>query len=442
MNKTEKTVNAISFEIIGGKNVMPIGAFVGPFSPNDSDKIEYPEFVNEEFFIKCKECGLNLFVYPHEYFNAAPESADKALRLCEKYRIGYFAMHSYFTEVLTGAADFDPKKFRTILQKFSDYPACVGIHTKDEPQTPYFAKMGVLNDAFYEYAPEGMHTYANLYPKYYWNVPYDGKKEDNCSYEEYVDRFIKEVRPKFLSYDHYVYETYNDSYRTNAEDYFQNLSVVRRKAEENGMPFWCFVQAGGHWNDLGKEIPVIVHFPEKGEFFWNVSTQLAYGAKGIQYFPLIQDVKYAVSEGGVRDYARNGFFGADGSTNQWYYYAKEINPHIRSVGEVLMNSVSEGVIACGRAVSEVGTGSEVIASGKYGELEGVSGDAVVGCFDYLGGTAFYVANGLRKEAGAVTLTFGREVCCRITQGTETRVEKGGRIVLNLDAGEGVLLVIK
>lgn len=421
---------------------MPIGAFVGPFSPNDSDKIEYPEFVNEEFFIKCKECGLNLFVYPHEYFNVAPASADKALRLCEKYRFGYFAMHSYFTDVLAEKEQFDLEKFRAILQKFSEYPACVGIHTKDEPQTPYFAKMGMLNDAFYEYAQEGMHTYANLYPKYYWNVPYDGKKEGNCTYEEYVDRFIKEVHPRFLSYDHYVYETYNDSYRTNAEDYFKNLSIVRRKAEENKIPFWCFVQAGGHWNDLGKEIPVIEHFPEKGEFFWNVSTQLAYGAKGIQYFPLIQDVKYAISEGGVRDYSRNGIFGADGRTNKWYFFAKEIDAHIRCVGKVLMHSISEGIVVCGRSVSEVGTGSEVIAEGAYRELKGVSGDAVVGCFDYLGCSAFYVANGLRKENCTVTLSFKNTVCCSITQGTETRVEKGACVALNLFAGEGVLLVIR
>lgn len=441
-NRKERSVHAVSFDIIGGKDVMPVGAFVGPFSRNDSDKKDYPEFVNEAFFKKCAACGINLFVYPHEYADVAPESVDKALRLCEKYHIGYFAMHRYFTHVFMGQESADKEKIARILRKFSEYPAFVGIHTKDEPVTPQFGGLGAINDAFYELAEEGKHTYSNLYPRYYWDIPYGGRGGENCTYEEYVDRYIRETHPRFLSYDHYVYETFNGSYRTNTDDYFTNLSVIRRKAEEHGIPFWVFVQAGGHWNDRGEEIPVITHFPKEGEFRWNVCTQLAYGAKGMQYFPLIQDIKFAKSEHGVQDFGRNGLFAANGNVNKWYRYAKEANAHIRCISEVLMNAANEGVIASGISAAEIGDKPEIIKEGKYFELERVFGDAVVGCFNYRGRTALYAVNGLRRRSGEVSLAFGGTQRFRIVQGTQVSFGEGERIALSLRPGEGALVVLE
>lgn len=441
-NRKAKSADAVSFDIIGGKDVMPIGAFLGPFSRDDADKKNYPEFVTEAFIEKCGKCGINLFVYPHENFEAAPESVYKALRLCEKYHIGYFSKHNYFSRVFDGKEQLDRNKVKAIIGELSEYPAFVGIHTKDEPVTPYFNHLKEINDVFYSVAREGLQTYANLYPQYYWGIRYDGKKEGNCTYAEYVERYIREIRPRFLSYDHYVFEAYNGTYRTNTDDYFSNLSMIRQKAEENHIPFWVFVQAGGYWNDAGEELPVIEHFPYKGDFFWNVSTQLAYGAKGIQYFPLIQITKFAKSENGVLDYRRNGLFGADGRANKWYGYAREANAHIRSVGDVLMNAVNEGVVVSGVSAAEIGQRPEVIASGKYFELDEVSGDAVVGCFQWCGRTALYVANGLRKKQGRVVLTFDDLYRFSVVQKAEKRLGEGKSVTLLLEPGEGALVVLE
>lgn len=94
-----------------------------------------------------------------------------------------------------------------------------------------------------------------------------------------------------------------------------------------------------------------------------------------------------------KDYRQNGLIGADGNTNQWYDYAKKMNTHIAAVDEVLMNSVNKGIILSGSASAVSAETSEyLISSGSFQALQSVTGDCLVGCFNYQGRTALYVVN--------------------------------------------------
>lgn len=437
-----KDVYAISYDIIGGQDVMPIGAFHGPYTASSSINGQaFPDYVSDEFFQLIDACGVNLLVYPHEFYNSNPSSVTKALELAEKYDMGYFVMHSYFNTVInTKSIDMD--EFKSIISLFTSYDSFAGIHMVDEPTTVKFEGMSVLNNSFYELGLEGLHTYANLYPTYDPEIDYTGDTEADITYEEYVDRYIREVQPKFVSYDHYVFESYDGSYRSNVTCYFRNLSVIRKKAEDYKMPFWVYVQAGGHWNDRAEEIPIIEHFPNESEFIWNVSTQLAYGAKGVQYFPLFQPQQFGMAEDGEWDFGRNGLIGTFGNLNQWYFFAQKANRHIESVDHVLMNATNEGVIAAGDAADDVGDLPECITSGKYYELQNVSGDALVGCFNYFGRTALYVVNYSMTDKQKIKLTFNGNYGYEVTQRTETVEVAGNEIPLTLEAGEGALIVLK
>lgn len=428
-------VYSVSFDIIGGKDTMPVGGFFGPYTVSQSVNGQaLPDYVSDEFFKLIKECGINLIVGPNEYFTAARNSVVEALTLAEKYGIGYFAQDSYVYDVINGRREPD-STLTNLLTQLNQYPAFVGIHTQDEPQTKLFEGLGKFTDAFYSYGLEGKHTYSNLLPDYYWGVNYTGTSV-NISYEEYVQQFIEQTHPRYLSYDHYVFDSRNYEY------YFSNLAVVRQKAQENGIPFWVFVQAGGQWNDSGAELPIQEHYPKEGEFMWNIGTQLAYGAKGVQYFPLFQPKDFAKSENGQWDYGRNGIFGAFGNLNEWYHYAKKANAHIACVDQVLMNAANEGVIASGTAENDIGGRPEAIAAGSYRELTGVSGNAVVGCFDYRGGTALYVVNYSMENKGKVTLTFADNYAYDVTQRINTVSVTGNEITLTLEAGEGALVVLR
>lgn len=428
-------VYSVSFDIIGGKDTMPIGGFFGPYTVSQSVNGQaLPDYVSDKYFKMIRECGINLIVGPNEYFTAARSSVVEALTLAEKYGIGYFAQDAYVYDVINGRREPDEELAR-LLTQLNEYPAFVGMHTQDEPQTGLFEGLGKFNDAFYSYGIPGKQTYSNLLPDYFWGVNYTGGAV-NISYEEYVRQFIEKTHPRFLSYDHYVFDS------RNYEFYFSNLAVVREQAQANGLPFWVFAQAGGQWNDAGAELPIQEHYPKEGEFMWNIGTQLAYGAKGIQYFPLFQPKDFAKSENGQWDYGRNGIFGAFGNRNEWYFYAQKANAHIAAVDHVLMNAANEGLIASGTALNDLGGRPEVLASGKYRELTGVSGNALVGCFDYLGGTALYVVNYSMEEKGRVTLSFTDNYGYDVTQRTTAVSVTGNEIVLTLEAGEGALVVLK
>ena len=176
-----------------------------------------------------------------------------------------------------------------------------------------------------------------------WGMDREHRRED---YERYVAEFCETLRPKVLMWDNYPFSS-----TEGLDVYFYNMNLMREYAKRYDIPFWAFIQAGAQWNDEKKhfesETP---YFPSKEQFDWNVNTSLAFGAKGIQYFPLIQPEHFAFAgteEVPEWDFNRNGIIGANGQLNSWYYYAQEINAHIRVIDEVLMNSVHQGIIVTG-----------------------------------------------------------------------------------------------
>ena len=72
----------------------------------------------------------------------------------------------------------------------------------------------------------------------------------------------------------------------------------------------------------------------------------------------------------------------------------------------------------------------------------MSGNALVGCFDYNGKTALFVVNNSITEEGEISLTFDHKYNMKVTQDAVTRTENGNSLTLHLGFGESALVVLE
>ena len=427
MEKEE--VASCTFDFLGGKDVMPIGGYYGPQPSELSiDGTAVPDYINEEIFKAIAESGINLIEHTYTNYDKAPEMAKKLLELGEKYNIG-IAVTDQFKDYTKATVS----QYGERIANYSDYASFCGMYIVDEPgNDTYFSTNGrpisAYGNVFSNLDELGIWGYANLYPLY--------ERDKRDVYEDYVNEFLKTCKVKNLQWDFYVNSKGHDRL-----DYFYNMSVIREKAEEYNIPFWPYIQAGAQWGSSAMETDG--YYPDEGEFDWNVNTCLAYGAKGLGYFPVIQPIQYSYAMDETYDFERSGMIGAWGNLNRWWYYAKDINKHIAAIDEVLMNSVNKGIIVTSKQAKSDTKDSKFILEGKsWRELTDVTGDAMIGCFNYQGKSAFYVVNYDSEYAQEITLQWYDDCQFRVVQNAETSRLEGDSVTLTMEAGEGVLVVME
>ena len=415
-----------SFEIIGGKDVMPVGTYSGPSTGAIVNAFVIESMVNDESFMLYKDLGINMF---NASLNAA-EAGDnvvKMLELCEKYKMGFFVKDSNFLND-SNVTQITEEEISEHMRKYLKYASYCGIVARDEPDMTQIDDYAVFNENYRKL------SFSDMYDLYYNALPiYAGSAMFGTeTYEEYVRYYIEKLKLDYFSYDFYPFGA-KHRLRT---DYFENLSVVKNLCDEYHLPFWSFIQCGASFEGHVSEC-----VPNEGEFIWNVNTCLAYGTKGMQYFTLTQP-SFFLDTSDELGATREGIFGYYNNKNEWYYYARKINKQIAAVDEVLMNASNQGVIFHGGSPSPVSTGKEVINA--FRQLKSVAGnDSLIGCFDYYGGTAFYVVNNSFENRDAkVQLYFDGEYGFDVIQRATKATVVGNSLELRLDAGEGALVVIK
>ena len=463
----ENEVYALSYEIMGGSDVMPVGGFYAPYASGGSiEGNPSPDFLTDYYYKVLSEAGINMFAYSvdrHSY-GSANENVNKALDLCEKYNIGYFVDSFWVMNQLGSHTDDYPLDKMTLgtaqgkkilenivdeLSKNGTRKSFLGLHSYDEPFTAQLDNIGVLSDAFYSASnTKGLDMYLNA--RGYW------AGEDNfwgysspIEFGEYLDEIFKVVKPKMLSATQYPYISAQTSEAVLTSLMYNVLAQYRSYSKKYGVPFRRMLQAGGQWNDELQWIESKDPYPSEGELLYDVNMALCYGAKAIQYFPLIQPFHFSYEKGGTYDFTnRNGLIGADGNLTRWYYYAKRANTQVQAVDEYLMHSSSEKILVHGdKAIEAIITAGkptdDIVAAGDYRQLKSVSGDdAIVGCFNYKGKTALYVVNYSRTAKANVNLSFDKNnYRYTVIQRGETADVVGGQIPLTLDAGEGALIVL-
>lgn len=428
------------------KNVMRIMAYWGPHPHHwmqeelKGQEDPYAETISDEYFKVIADCGINVITHCHTDFERYPEELFQSLELASKYNIGYLVKDEVLVEEAK-AADADLDKLAERVKKYSKYPAYRGVFMIDEPKTkeypigvqPYMTEFPNAVANFKKMDIPYMCGLLPLYGEYDW----DGWQQ---IYKDYVKEYCEVMKTKELHCDHYPFVSDREP---RLDIYFWNLDVVREYADKYGMVFINTIQAGGQWNDHRAHFDSVPYYPTEGQFTWNVNTCLAMGAKAIAYFPLIQPYHFAWAESTEYDFSRNGLIGGDGRKNQWYYYAQKVNKQIAAIDEVLLNTTFQGVIAKGeKAKKDLSPTNCVIASENFEELISVKGDTLIGCFKYEGKTALYVVNYDMEKAGQITLSFDGKQHLEVIQNAKETYVDTDSITLEMEAGEGILIVVE
>jgi len=176
--------------------------------------------------------------------------------------------------LLTAASLDDPNRreqLDALIARVSKHPALYSYHLIDEPNASQFPALGKLVAYLRERDPAHL-AYINLFPTYASNEQLGTQGDVVTAYKEHLRRYVEQVKPALISYDHYQFRLNGDS-----DQYFLNLAMIRRAAQDAGVPFLNIVQACT-W------APDAMRVPNANELRYLVYSTLAYGAQGISYY--------------------------------------------------------------------------------------------------------------------------------------------------------------
>lgn len=174
---------------------------------------------------------------------------------------------------LDPAALDDParrEELTALIKRVRQHPALEAYYLTDEPSAAAFPALGRLVAFLRELDPAHV-AFINLFPTYANNTQLGTTGDTVTAYQAHLDRYMQEVRPSLVSYDHYHFFKDRDG-----DQYFLNLGMIREAAAHAGVPFLNIIQActiEKSWRLVNAE-----------ELRFLVYTTLAYGGRGICYF--------------------------------------------------------------------------------------------------------------------------------------------------------------
>lgn len=223
--------------------------------------------------------------------------------------------------LLSPASLDDPNRLAqldALIARVSKHPALYSYHLIDEPGASRFPSLGKLVAYLRDRDPQHL-AYINLFPTYANNEQLGTKGDVVTAYREHLRLYVEQVKPSLISYDHYQFQLQGDG-----EQYFLNLAMIRRAAQEAGVPFLNIVQACT-W------APDSMRIPNPDELRYLVYSTVAYGAQGISYYV----------------YAHPNHYGSlvnlDGTPGPLYHAVKSYNREFVAIASQLQPLRSLGV---------------------------------------------------------------------------------------------------
>ncbi len=310
---------------------------------------------DESFYVAIAEAGFtSIPLEVNSYDNNL-----KALELMRKHGLTCSALYDIRVDRLVGTLNDSvtdaalDAALKEVVDSYKDYADVIkGWWLKDEPSSDLFPVLGRMVASFRRVDP-GRSTMINLFPTY----AKESTQLKAKSYKDYLSRFIAEVDPHYLSYDHYHFRTTGPR-----KGFFTNIEAIREAGLSSGidqMPI-ILLTKGGNYADVTYE-----------QLSWEVNISLAYGMKRISYFTFILDPDLLALNWS------NACMLYTGEKCPHYYMVSEINKWLLPFGNELFGKTSTAVFHIGTE-SESGTKRYT----SYGDLGSVEGAGyVVGFFD-------------------------------------------------------------
>lgn len=258
----------------------------------------------------------------------------------------------------------------TLLRQVRQHPALYGYYLADEPGAGSFGKIGRVAAFLRERDPVHM-TLTCLLPTYASDGqlqvsddtaararvghPLDFAGTDptdpvTARYTEHIRQFVTTTRPDFICYDHYHFQLAGDG-----SQYFLNLALVRNAAQSAGIPVVNVIQASA---SIGEGL----RGPNADELRWLTYTSLAYGVLGLAHFRY--DTGFWKEPRGNITPVPN-FWAVSRLNHEFVAIAKELQA-LASIGAYHGGELPKGGVA--------------IPAGQPFQIEGDSGQILLGCF--------------------------------------------------------------
>ena len=243
---------------------------------------------------------------------------------------------------------------KKIVKDYSNHPALIAYGVYDEPAAGLFPILSTYTKEF-ERNDSAHPPLINLLPSYGSPIQLGAS-----NFREYIRKYIKIVNPLVLSYDYYPFR----DGATLFEGWHNDLKIVREESRNANIPFWIFVQSEGIKGGL--------KVPTREEIFWQATTALAYGARGILWFCYWTPPYEAESKMPEKHYS--AMIDINGKRTPIYSYVKEINLFLQKTGRQLADWDNKYVTRYknGKLISK-----EI---SPVGNIKGKNFDLVIGSF--------------------------------------------------------------
>lgn len=424
-----------------GQGVMPIVGYGGPSddgykSNGDVDERSKHGGVDnlldgedgERVFGLVRDLGINVFSSQVHEVGSDYETSTRMLKMAEKYGLGVYVNNAYVSGSDTVAAQLSPQ-----TAKYESFGSFYGYYVADEPSNSEISNYTTQLTTLKNHA--NIASYFNLKPN--WDGDFLINKYDN-----YLNNAFA-TDAEAVSYDLYLRAKAYASPGIRTTNFYKNLAAARTASKNANKPFQAFVQTGANWKDKSTDQVNSGNRLTIQEMYLEANAALAMGAKGIHYFTLVESVnqvKAGDNDSGlitIKGEANNN----EGGNYAYYDAAKKINTYVAKIDEVLMNATSEGVVSNNSDVTGKVT--------SYGKISSVSGDIMVGCFDYYGKKAYLIVNispdggGTGSAVDAVLNFYEAQKGTYIAMGdTEwTTMSATSQFTKSIPAGESVLVVL-
>jgi hypothetical protein len=261
-------------------------------------------------------------------FTMAGFVKPEALPLCEKLGLAAIMAPAQGNEAWSGdwqklSDEQIDQQVKRMVEKAGSNKAVMGYFLMDEPGSPAFAALGKAVAALKKYAP-GKLAYINLFPSYATTGAPGASQLGTASYTEYLERFVNEVKPQFISYDNYMVQYSGDMQaEAQAASYYGDLLEVRRVAQKYHLPFWNIV--------AGNQLAAHATIPSPANLAFQAFTTLAAGGRGVSWFTYFDD-----------GFAYSPIDKAGNQTESWLYL-QMVNRQVRTLGPIMSRLQSTGV---------------------------------------------------------------------------------------------------
>ncbi len=413
---------------------MFISGYIGPRpSYSRNGEVIWKGLEDATAFQYLKEAGLNYIEDNDFTFSGNTyEYAKKALELAEEAGIMYF-MPAYDVIRMDGEVLASDAEIKAKLEEMYQYKSFGGLYFRDEPYSSMFPHIQKCLERYNEVKNElgytDLNVFLNLFPPVGANQLSNGT-DKNMTWEDYI-LGLSNTGVEYLSFDMYPIMGLFGNKVT--PSWFTALGNINRIAIEEGKPWMGCVQVGGGSTSYGS---IEARVTTEGEMKWDVNTMLAFGAKGLTYYIGVSPPYFANTE--EAQISCHSLINVYGEKTPLWYYAKEINEHVKAMDHILLNCDYKGVIITGDSPC-VHYGEDLITS--FRDLNEVTGNALVGCFDYNGKTALYVVNNSITEEGQISLSFDHKYNFEVIQDAISKTGNGESLTLDLGIGEGALVVL-